>query len=343
MSLDVAVRGIDFVAVNAARRKVRTFEINYHGGGEPFGNWLVMTESLSHAGRRSAELGLEPPVASAASNGLLEDEQIDWIVANLNGGVSVSYDGLPAVHDRHRLTPQGQGSSSRVVHTLRRFDAAGYGYGIRMTVTADQIDRLPDSVEFICANFNPHRIQVEPAYDMGRWTGAASAETDGFIAAYRRAQDRARRRGREIFFSPARVGLLTNHFCGVSQDTFALSPDGNVSACYEVFAEDNPRANTFFYGRRNESEPGFRFELPVLDHLRRQAVQHRDICSSCFAKWTCAGDCYHKAVSTTGQLEFVGTDRCHIARELTKDQILSRIVRSGGVFWQEEQTDTDAR
>jgi uncharacterized protein len=342
MSLDVAKRGIDFVAGNAARKKVDTFEINYHGGGEPTGNWRVMTESLLYGRARSAELGLEPPIASSASNGVLRDNQIDWIVANLNGGVSVSFDGLPSAHDRHRLTVLGQGSSERVMHTLRRFDAESYPYGVRVTVTLDQIPQLPDSVEFICSHFGARRIQVEPAYQLGRWREAPSAETDGFIAAYRLAQERAARHGREIFFSAARLGSLTNHFCGVTQDTFALSPDGNVSACYEVFSEDNPWASTFFYGSPAEGERSYSFNLPVLNHLRHQAVQHRPFCQGCFAKWTCAGDCYHKSVSVTGALEFQGTDRCHITRELTKDQILAKIASSGGVYWH-EPPDEDAQ
>ncbi len=216
-----------------------------------------MTGSLEYARARAAELGLAEPSASAASNGVLRDDQIDWIVANLKGGVSVSFDGLPSAHDRHRLTVLGQGSSERVMHTLSRFDAAGYSYGIRVTVTADQIEQLPDSVEYICEHFGTRRIQVEPAYQLGRWRDKPSAETEGFIAAYRLSQERATRHGREIFFSAARVGTIGNHFCGITQDTFALSPDGNVSSCYEVFSEDNPWSKVFFYGRPGENGHGY--------------------------------------------------------------------------------------
>jgi uncharacterized protein len=267
------------------------------------------------------------------SNGVLRDNQLDWIIANLMGGVSVSFDGLPAAHDRHRLTVLGQGSSERVICTLRRFDEAEYPYGVRVTVTADQIAELPDSVEFICSNFGAQRIQVEPAYPMGRWQGAPSAETNEFIATYRAAQERAARHGREILFSAARAGTLGNHFCGATQDLFALSVDGNVSACYECFSEDNPWTKTFFYGRPENNGSSYSFELPVLSNLRKQAVQHREFCKGCFVKWTCAGDCYHKALSVTGEPEFRGTDRCHITRELTKDQILVNIAEAGGLFW----------
>jgi uncharacterized protein len=238
------------------------------------------------------------------------------------------------VHDRHRVTPGGGGSSARVIDTLRHFDQAGFPYGLRMTVTRDQIPLLPESVEFVCAQFCPEAIQVEPAYQLGRWRESPSAETAEFIAAFREARARAARFGKQIRFSAARLDTLTNHFCGVTQDSFCLTPDGNVSACYEAFSEAIPSAARFIYGKP-EGASGYQFDGERLAHLRGQAVQHREWCRGCFAKWHCAGDCYHKSVALSGSPEFRGSDRCHIARELTKDQILERIEQSGGMFWHE--------
>ncbi|MCA1565871.1 MAG: radical SAM protein [Acidobacteria bacterium] len=333
MSLDVAKRGIDFVAANALKRGEDAFTVTYHGGGEPTVNWRTMTESLAYAREKAAVLNVRAE-AFAGSNGVLSDSQIDWMIANLDG-VSLSFDGLPEVHDTHRLTISGQGSSERVMHTMHRFDEVGFEYGLRVTVTSDQIHLLPESIEFICSRFHPTRIQVEPSYQIGRWQNAPSSETEEFITAFREAQQRAGRHDQEIFFSAARLGTLTNHFCGISQDGFSLSPDGNVSACYEVFSEQNTWAKTFFYGRPDQQSKGYKFNLPVLNNLRSQAVQHREYCKGCFAKWTCAGDCYHKSLTANGSEEFAGSDRCHITRELTKDQILARIANSGGVFWYE--------
>lgn len=333
MSLEVAKRGIDFVSANAAKRGVPVFEIAYHGGGEPTVNWKTLTGSFEHAQARARASDLKV-IASTATNGALTDSQIDWVIEHL-AGASVSFDGLPVCHDRHRPLASGGGSSSQVIHTLRRFDEAAFPYGIRMTVTADQIPHMADSVEFICANFRPKRIQVEPAYQMGRWAGAPSAESEAFIEGYRSAQARAHEHGQSISFSAARIGTLTNHFCGITQDTFALSPDGNVSACYEVFSEQNAWSKVFFYGQPDGSTGGYEFDTQKLSHLRRQAVQHREYCRGCFAKWTCAGDCYHKSLTVNGATEFSGSDRCAITRELTKDQILEKIAQAGGIYWHE--------
>ena len=116
---------------------------------------------------------------------------------------------------------------------------------------------------------------------------------------------------------------------------FSLSPDGNVSSCYEVFNEENEFADVFFYGSPKENEQGYTFNMTVLNHLRKQTVENREYCHDCFAKWSCAGDCYHKSIIINGKNEFNGSDRCHITRELTKDQILEKIIESGGIFWHE--------
>jgi uncharacterized protein len=339
MPLEVAKSGIDFVAHNAAKKKSGYFEVLYHGGGEPTVNWRTLTESFEYARQKAKELNLEVRGASA-SNGVLKDSQIDWIIENLHS-VNISYDGLPSAHDKHRLTVLGQGSSQQVIHTIKRFDEADFPYGLRVTVTRDQIENLPDSVEFICQNFKVEQIQVEPSYQLGRWTNAPTAETEEFIAAYREAQARANANGCEITYSAARIGLLTNHFCGITQDSFALSPDGNVSSCYEVFSEDNPFADFFFYGKPEKKNGKYRFSLPVLNNLRGLAVQHREFCEGCYAKWTCGGDCYHKALTVSDNGEFQGSDRCHITRELTKDQILQKIAESGGLFWHEGRFDDE--
>jgi uncharacterized protein len=333
MALEVAKRGIDFVAANAVKQGRNQFEVMFHGGGEPTVNWKTMTAAMDYARQKAGELGLSVR-ATSATNGVLTDAQIDWVIANLSA-VSLSFDGLPSVQDLNRPTTTGKGSSDRVMHTMRRFDQAGFRYGLRMTVTADQIERLPDSVEFICANFAVGGIKVEPSYQLGRWSEAPNAETSAFIEAYRAAKARADSYGRRLSYSAVRLDTLTSHFCGITQDSFCLSPDGNVSACYENFSEDNKWANVFFYGRPDDKSAGYRFDMEKLTNLRRQTVTHKPYCQGCFAKWHCAGDCHHKALAVGGTAEFAGSDRCHITREITKDQILARIAQSGGVFWHE--------
>jgi uncharacterized protein len=123
MTMDVAKRGIDFVIANARRQGAPFAGVNYHGGGEPSVHWNLMTESLAYAREQAGDLRV---IAASAGNGVFSDRQIDWMIANLDGGMSLSFDGLPEAHDKHRPTVRGTGSSSRVMHTMRRFTEADY-------------------------------------------------------------------------------------------------------------------------------------------------------------------------------------------------------------------------
>jgi uncharacterized protein len=336
MSLSTAQRGIDFAAQNAAATPCRTLGVSYHGGGEPTVNWLVLSGSADYARSRARELGLTLQI-TLTTNGILSEEQRAWVRANVTS-LTISCDGLPAIHDRHRIDAKGRPSSARVFETLSYLDKSGGRYGIRATVTADAFELLPDSVDFLTSQFRAEGIQVEPVYLLGRALEARTAESDGFVDAFRRARDRAAANGRRLWFSGARVGTLTNHFCSATQDNFCLSAAGNVTSCYEAFSEDVSHVKVFYYGRPSNGASGYDFDLKVLDHLRAQAVENRRFCSDCFAKWTCGGDCYYKWRAGSHSSEFDGSPRCHIIRELTKDQIIEKISEAGGTFWHGSQS-----
>jgi uncharacterized protein len=205
-----------------------------------------------------------------------------------------------------------------------------------MTATAELIPSMPDSVEYLCSTFKPAAIQVEPAFRIGRYADRTPTETEDFLTAFRQARRRAAKYGKELTYSGARIGIRTNHFCAVTQDSFALLPDGTVSSCFEAFSHTSPWGHIFFYGSPDDSAGGgYRFNMERVAFLRSQAVQNREHCRGCFAKWTCAGDCLYKTLTVNGAGEFTGTTRCHINRELTKDLILSRIAEAGGLCWHE--------
>ena len=332
MQIDIAKRGIDFIVKNAVKKKERQIKLNFHGGGEPTTNWEVMKWVHNYANQQANNYNIKV-ISSLATNGVLNDDQTKWIIKNISG-CSVSFDGLPEIHDRYRTMVTGLGSSKYVIKTLHEFDRVKFQYGIRLTVTHDSIEKLPNSIKYISTNFNPARILAEPVYKINKWKNAPSAETKNFVNAFREAKSLARSYGKNLLFSAARLNLLTNHYCGISQDSFSLTPDGNVTGCYEAFSEDVEYAKLFFYGKPNETN-GFEFDMYKLNKLRNHTVDKMKFCEGCFSKWHCAGDCYYKSLSVNNENEFRGSDRCFITRELIKDQILEKIYFNGGIYWHE--------
>lgn len=332
MEFWVARQGIDFVAKNAIAKRAPGFAVGFHGGGEPTVHWKMLTDCWAYARQKADSHGLNL-TCYLATNGVMPETKLRWIAEHLDG-ISLSYDGLPHIHDSNRCTIKGQGSSRRVLQTMKQLDELGASYSLRMTVTQQHIHSIPESVEFVLSRFEPGRIMIEPIYKMGRGRDNPSAETQLFVDKFIEARRIARPYRREIVFSGARAGLISSHFCGVSQDGFSLSANGKVSGCYEVFSETQALADTFFYGEALD-DGGFGFDMEKLNHLRQQRVVNREFCRGCFAKWSCGGDCYHKILNDRPGALFEGSDRCHIIRELTKEQILDKISQFGGRVWHE--------
>jgi uncharacterized protein len=217
---------------------------------------------------------------------------------------------------------------------MRRFDEAGFSYGVRVTVTERSLPSMRKSVEYLAQNFRPTVIHLEPAFEMGRCTadGEPPPSFPAFLAGYRECRAVAAEHGVRLYYSGATLDKTTSHFCGVTQDSFAVTTEGVVSSCYETFLEEDPRGAEFFYGRLNPLVRRFEVNLDRLQALRGMHVQNKPYCADCFCRWHCAGDCHHKGAGP-GE-EFRGTPRCMLNQELTKDLLIEK-VRLGGGAWKE--------
>jgi len=333
MPLETAQRGIEFVCRNALESGKPSFGIGYHGGGEPTTHWQVLTGSFACAQRLAQENHLEV-YGSMATNGVLSAEKQRWIIQNFRG-VNLSVDGLPEVQDMQRPLPSGKGSSTAVLQTIRAFDEADFDYGLRLTVTAASVERLPQSIAYLLERAHPKHIQIEPMYVLGRGreTGLA-VDPLAFVQAFRQAKGLADQCSVDLFYSAARVDVLTNRFCQSCGEGFSLTPQGLVSACYEVPDADFQFGEQFIFGHFEQAQNDYAFDQDKLTRLRNHSVEHIPWCQDCFCKWHCAGDCAYKAQHATEDGQFVGDRvRCEITRALTLDQILAKIRQNGGQVW----------
>jgi uncharacterized protein len=336
MNLPTAQRGIDFVCHNALERGKPEFGIGYHGGGEPMMHWDVLTQSFAYAQQLAREHGLRM-YGSMATNGVLSRDQRQWIIENFRG-VNLSMDGLPEVQDTQRPAPSGKPSSEAVLQTIRAFDAANFPYGIRITVTAASVERLPQSVAYVLEHAHPKHIQVEPMYVLGRGrANGLDVDPPAFVEGFHAAKKLAQARGVDFFYSAARVDVLTDRFCTSCGEGFSLTPQGLVSSCYEVPDPSFEFGDQFIVGQFDERDSRYVFDEEKLARLRAHTVERVPWCQDCFCKWHCGGDCLYKSRHAMVDGKFVGDPRCEVTRALTLDQILEKIGKSGGTVWAESR------
>ena len=321
MPWPIAEAAVDLVRENVKKAGGRRVSVGFHGGGEPLLRQAFVREVVDHVRRTCQAESLEPTF-SAATNGILPEPYLDWIVERFSG-LSISYDGLPDVQNEHRPLPDGEGSHERVERTFRRLDEAGFAYSIRATVSSRNVNRMVESLEHIHGQFHPQTVSFEPLHFCGRCsTGDLEPpDLEHFGRRFSECRDWARARGAKVEYSGCRLGKLSHSFCGVTRDNFAVTPEGFITTCYEVLEAADPRSDTFFIGRI-DLEGKLSVREPARRRLHDLTVDNIAYCEDCFAKWNCSGDCLAKVENND-----YGGDRGHGRCRLNR-AVLARELRA---------------
>jgi uncharacterized protein len=294
-------------------------------------NWKVLKQSVEYARELSSIHNIKL-VLSGAFNACWSDIIREFFIKNFDE-ISISFDGVADIQNSQRAYASGNGSFEDVCRTLQTLDAAQISYGIRMTVTEASVNRLSESVEFICRNFHPVKIQAEPVFEQGRASDGSSSVRDlsVFLQQFIKAHIAARSYGVELFYSGARPDIITTRFCLAACRALVVTADGDITTCFESYGREHPLSDFFLVGG-NDGMGSFYMDEKKLDSYFRHTVNDNEHCSGCFCKWHCAGDCAIKTMKQDGESGYQATERCFLNREITKYLLLDGIRQSGGII-----------
>ncbi|MDO8881197.1 MAG: radical SAM protein [Coriobacteriia bacterium] len=314
----VLERAVRF-ALDNAKRLGRDARVAFHGG-DVGACWPLFRRAVEFVEAESAAAGVKTSM-SIGTNGFYTEEQAAYIAAHI-ASATVSIDGTPTVHDRSRITPGGGPSLATVLRSLAIFESEGLSYSIRMTVTAESLPALAESMAYLCENTHARTIRAEPLYARGRATVShlQAPDPEAFVAAYRQARTVAERYGRQLTYSGARISGPAPAFCSFARPTFGVTPDGDLTCCYEILHPDDPLATEFFYGHIEPDGSAIVVDEEQVAAIRAGAKARRQGCAHCFCVYACAGDCAAKTIDS-GRGDGESTGRCEITRALVYDML----------------------
>ena len=235
------------VARAAIRRAVQsigpegTLELGFFGG-EPLIEADLILGLIQYAGDLAAETGirLQP---SLTTNGTLATGRA-WELMTLPAmQLTVSHDGLPDVHDRHRRSPDGRGSSAQVVATLGRLHEAGRPVWVNMVVRPDNVAALPEGIAWLRGQ---GVRRVNPSLDVwARWDHADARRLSDALV---RCADvwRAGLPHHAVSWFDEKAARLAGvpinqtARCGFGDGEIAVAPSGNLYPCERLIGDDGP-------------------------------------------------------------------------------------------------------
>jgi uncharacterized protein len=218
-----------------------TLELGFFGG-EPLIE-AELTLDLADYARNlavSRDVGL---TLNMTTNGTL-DSPAAWSVMTLPElQLAISHDGLPRVHDDHRVTVEGGPTSRRVEETIARLVDAGKEFRVVMVVRPNGVESLPAGMRYL---YSLGVRQFDLSLDL--WTNWTRADGARLSDAISRAAEFWGARLPECGVNwldekaarAAGIPIPEIARCGFGHAEIAVTPAGHLFPCERLVGADEP-------------------------------------------------------------------------------------------------------
>lgn len=305
-----------------------TLELAFFGG-EPLAEAELIEELIEYATtqtrQRSARLDI-----TMTTNGTIKSPAAWRVMNDPRVALSISHDGLPEVHDRHRRTADGSGTSSMVVETIGELAQAGRDFNVILVVRPDNVRQLADGIAWLRSQGARHFI---PSLDV--WVGWNDADVEAIAGAMQDCQqvwlglvpegsiswiDEAVAKRLQLPFSETAR-------CGFGSGEIAIAPSGRLYPCERLVGADELTNQFVLKGHATD-------EGPFLPPAGQEQPPRSDCAASCPCSNVVRTGCPTTSDRLTQKLEkaliqcadeIVGKLRPHRATktEIAKTEMLS--------------------
>lgn len=300
-NLENALLATDFIIDNAIKKNEKYITINFHGGGEPllWSCWDFLTEYVSKVKEKAKDNNIKA-FFRAGTNGVFNPIQREWIKNNINQ-LTVSLDGPEDIQNMQRPLANGKGSFKAVMKTIEYFRKNNVDFSLRPTISELSVRRMPEIVDFF-VSLGLKEIHLEPLYECGRCatTDTKAPDPMDFANYMIKAKERGKELGVKVMHGCSDLYRTTTFFCGVTIPSFNITPEGDISACFEVTRRDDPRKNEFFYGTIENNK--LKFNYDKIKQLQSRRLKNLPGCNNCITAYHCGGDCAAKAADFSGTM-----------------------------------------
>ncbi|WGS19495.1 MULTISPECIES: radical SAM protein [unclassified Bradyrhizobium] len=267
-------------------------------GGEPLAARELLRDATELAMRLVRAKGANAKFSVTTNGTLLRPDDGEFFERH-RFAVTVSLDGIGAVHDRQRPFKNGRGSYQRAIENVMPLLAMQRRMQIsaRVTVTPDNLD-LRETLDgfaelgFTSVGFSP--VLRSP-------TGKSELAASDFevllaqMVACGREFERRMAQGKRYPFANMHSAMREIHRgthrpypCGAGAGYFGVSADGNMFACHR-FVDDDA-------GAMGHVETGVD-RARQRQWLEERLVDRQEPCRSCWARYLCGGGCHHEVIA----------------------------------------------
>jgi uncharacterized protein len=293
-------------------------------GGEPLLNADVVYSSMRYVRRLEEEEVFKKPVKlSLLTNGSLVDQRTVDVLLETRTSVSVSLDGPEHLHDMARIDAASDATFAAAIAGYRFLQKAGVNPGISCTLSASNVDKIDEVVDFILNELNPPGMGFNillPPICGGNPSGYSfSFAAAQLVRAFERLrekgiyEDRVMRRVRPYING----GFHLKDCMGVGGQIVA-TPDGRIGPCQACLGLDDyfPLSVDELHSRLPDISSSDIYAHPLFDEWRHRFPLNMNECIDCPAIAICGGGCPYASFVNHGSIWKVDERVCPQAKTI---------------------------
>lgn len=296
MDLTIGRQAIASIFRSAEAHGFRAVKLKYAGGEASLNLPLVLAlHTYAQALATRADLGLRGVLLT---NGVaLNDQAInDLCQAGLQ--VTISLDGVGAIHDAQRPFVNGRGSFTSIEHTLDRLAAHAVTPSVTITLTAHNLARLPEVLDYTLDRKLPFRLNFYRENDCTVGRRDLDFSDEAAMVALRAAFARIAARPPNhsllsLLTDRARMDAPHNRPCGAGHSYLVVDQWGAVATCHMQIEQQVAHV----------SAPDLLGAvLAANGELYSPHVEAKVDCQACPWRYQCAGGCPALAQRVNGSV-----------------------------------------
>lgn len=266
-------------------------------GGEPLLAWDLGRALIRYASARAAARGVRVEAALTSNGTHLDERTLDELL-ELDVQVTISMDGLPAVHDAVRPRRGGQPSSGAALAAIDRLVARGVPVKVISVVRPESLDELAAGARFLAArgvSTLVHSLDHSAAWlpsDGPRLARAVAGLRAVWVERFPALQVAWLEGKAALLLDPA----LGKPACGVGQREIAVAPSGRLYPCERLVGDDAP--GPFQAGHVDDDAGPLR-----LTRAFRARPGAAAACGDCAAEPWCSNACACANLARTGAMD----------------------------------------
>ncbi len=274
---------LDFF-LSGKRAAVKERTVMFMGGGEPMLSWPLLEQATLYAEQVAEREGIHLHLSLTTNGSVMDDQQLAFLKEHLFT-VQISFEILPDVQRAQR------GSYSRVAENLRLLTEQGVNNYVRSTITADNVDRIPEMVDYCHEHFPlVRKMSCQQVVDPEFFTSKAVVDDffQRYFLSYQEGMRRAESYGITLRSSSSHL-LNYSHRERFCFNLVCLTPYGTLTLCPDVSSPNEPDYPSSVIAELKNDH--IEFHQDAFDRLTYGNIHTIEKCKTCYARWNCGSGC----------------------------------------------------